>query len=308
MKLEELPAPAPGEGQILVQIEAAGVNFIDIYQRSGAYRTELPFSPGLEGAGKIVSLGEGVTGFKTGERVAWAGVPASYATHALVPADRAIRLPSGVGSREGAAIMLQGMTAHYLARSTYPLTPNDTCLVHAAAGGVGQLLCQIAAMCGTKVIGTVSTEEKARLAREAGAGEVILYAKQDFEDEVKRITNGRGVQVVYDSVGKDTFEKSLNCLAPRGFMVLYGQSSGAVPPFDPQMLSAKGSLYLTRPTLAAYTKTRETLQDRANDLFGWIGNGRLKLRIGGTYPLSDAAQAHRDLAARRTTGKLLLIP
>jgi NADPH2:quinone reductase len=308
MHLEELPTPKPGEGQALVRIEAAGVNFIDVYQRSGLYKGALPVPLGLEGAGTVEAVGPGVTTVRPGEHVAWTGVPGSYATHNVVPADRLVALPAGLDARTGAAAMLQGMTAHYLAHSTYPLKPGDACLIHAAAGGVGLLLCQMARHAGARVIGTVSTEDKARLAREAGAHEVILYTREDFEAEVKRLTGGRGLQVVYDSVGRDTFEKSLSCLAPRGYMVLYGQSSGPVGAFDPQVLNAKGSLFLTRPSLIHYTATREELLFRAGEVLGWIQHGKLKLRIGATLPLAEAAQAHRDLEGRRTTGKVLLIP
>jgi NADPH2:quinone reductase len=308
MKLEELPTPKPGEGQALVRIEAAGLNYIDVYQRGGAYKNPLPYSLGLEGAGVAEAVGAGVTTVRVGDRVAWTGVPGSYATHNVVPADRLVALPAGVDSRAGAAAMLQGMTAHYLAHSTYPLKPGDACLVHAAAGGVGLLLCQMAKRAGARVIGTVSTEDKAKLAREAGAHDVILYSRQDFEAEVKRLTGGKGLQVVYDAVGRDTFEKSLNCLAPRGYMVLYGAASGPVAPLDPQVLNNKGSLYLTRPSLFHYIATRDDLMRRAGEVLGWIQKGELKLRIGATFPLAEAAQAHRDLEGRRTTGKVLLIP
>jgi NADPH2:quinone reductase len=308
MRLEELPTPTPGEGQALVRLEAAGVNFIDVYQRSGLYKGALPVPLGLEGAGTVEAVGPGVTTVRPGDRVAWTGVPGSYATHTVVPADRLVTLPAGLDARAGAAAMLQGMTAHYLAHTTYPLKPGDACLVHAAAGGVGLLLCQMARRAGARVIGTVSTEEKARLAREAGAHDVILYTQQDFGAEVKRLTGGTGVQVVYDSVGRDTFDKGLDCLAPRGYMVLYGQSSGPVAPVDPQVLNAKGSLFLTRPSLFHYTATREELLYRAGEVLGWVRSGQLRLRIGATFPLAEAAQAHRDLEGRRTTGKVLLIP
>jgi NADPH2:quinone reductase len=308
MKLEELPTPQPGPGQALVRIEAAGVNFIDVYQRTGAYKNPLPYSLGLEGAGVVEAVGAGVTTVRTGDRAAWTGVPGSYATHNVVPADRLVALPAGVDARAGASAMLQGMTAHYLAHSTYPLKSGDACLIHAAAGGVGLLLCQMARRAGARVIGTVSTEEKAKLAREAGAQDVILYTGQDFEAEVKRLTGGKGLQVVYDSVGRDTFEKGFNCLASRGYMVLYGASSGPVAPLDPQVLNAKGSLFLTRPSLFHYIATRDDLVRRAGDVLGWIQKGELKLRIGATFPLAEAAQAHRDLEGRRTTGKVLLIP
>jgi NADPH2:quinone reductase len=308
MKLEELPPTEPGPGQVRVRIEAAGVNFIDVYQRSGLYKGALPLPLGLEGAGVVEAAGAGVTTVKVGDRVAWTGVPGSYATQNLVPADRVVKLPAGVDSRAGAAAMLQGMTAHYLAHDSYRLKPGDTCLVHAAAGGVGLLLVQMAKRAGARVIGTVSTEEKAKLAREAGADEVILYTRQDFEAEVKRLTGGKGLQVVYDSVARDTFDKGLNCLAPRGYMILFGQSSGPIGPFDPQILNAKGSLFLQRPSLNHHILTREELEKRAGDVLGWIQKGQLKLRIGATFPLAEAAEAHRQLEGRKTTGKVLLIP
>jgi NADPH2:quinone reductase len=308
MQLEELPTPKPGEGQALVRIEAAGLNYIDTYQRSGAYKGQLPLPLGLEGAGVVEAVGSGVTTVRAGDRVAWTGVPGSYANYNVVPADRLVALPAGVDSRAGASAMLQGMTAHYLAHSTYPLKSGDACLVHAAAGGVGLLLCQMARRAGARVIGTVSTEEKAKLAREAGAHEVILYSHQDFEAEVNRLTGGKKLQVVYDAVGRDTFEKSLNCLAMRGYMVLYGAASGPVAPLDPQVLNAKGSLFLTRPSLFHYIATRDDLVRRATEVLTWIQKGELKLRIGATFPLAEAAQAHRDLEGRKTTGKVLLIP
>ncbi len=307
MKLEEVPTPRPGAGQALVRIEAAGVNFIDVYQRSGLYKGELPVRLGQEGAGTVEEVGAGVTTVKAGDRVAWTGVAGSYATHNLVPADRLVTLPAGLDARSGAAAMLQGMTAHYLAHDSYRLKPGDACVVHAAAGGVGLLLCQMAKRAGARVFGTVSTEEKAKLAREAGADEVILYTRQDFEAEVKRLTGGKGVQVVYDSVARDTFEKSLNCLAPRGFMILYGQSSGPIGPLDPQILNAKGSLFLQRPSLVHHILTREELLRRAGEVLGWIQKGELKLRIGATFPLAQAAEAHRQLEGRKTTGKVLLL-
>jgi NADPH2:quinone reductase len=308
MKLEELPTPQPGPGQVRVRIEAAGVNFIDVYQRSGLYKGALPVPLGLEAAGAVEAVGPGVTTVKVGDRVAWTGVPGSYATHNLVPADRVVTLPAGVDARAGAAAMLQGMTAHYLAHDSCRLKHGDTCLVHAAAGGVGLLLVQMAKRAGARVIGTVSTDEKAKLAREAGADEVILYTRQDFEAEVKRLTGGKGLQVVYDSVAKDTFDKSLNCLAPRGFMILYGQSSGPIGPFDPQVLNAKGSLFLQRPSLNHHILTRDELEKRAGEVLGWIQKGELKLRIGATFPLAEAAEAHRQLEGRKTTGKVLLLP
>lgn len=308
MVLEEVPTPSPGEGQALVRIEAAGVNFIDIYQRVGQYPVPLPSIPGNEGAGVVEAVGPGVSEVSPGDRVAYAGAPGAYAEYAAVPAWRLVRIPERVAAKVAAAVMLQGMTAHYLTHSTYPLKPGDACLVHAAAGGVGLLLLQMAKRRGARTIGTVSTREKAELARRFGADDVIQYTSQDFEIETRRMTGGRGVQVVYDSVGRDTFERSLNCLAPRGTLVLYGQSSGPVPPFDPQALSARGGLFLTRPSLAHYTATREELLWRAGDVLGWTGSGELAVQVGGEFPLSDAAEAHRRLSGRRTTGKLLLIP
>jgi NADPH:quinone reductase len=306
LQLEEVPTPAAGPGQVVVRIEAIGVNFIDIYQRAGQYKTPLPFTPGQEAAGTVTAVGPGVTQPRVSSRVAYTGVLGAYAQYAVVRAERVVELPDGVSVEQGAAAMLQGMTAHYLATTTYTLKAGDTCLVHAAAGGVGLLLCQIAKARGARVIGTVSTGEKAALARGAGADEVILYTEQDFETEVKRLAS-RGLQVVYDSVGKTTFDKSLNCLAPRGMMVLFGQSSGPVGPFDPQILNQKGSLSLTRPTVANYIATRAELVARAGDVLGWIKDGRLKLRIAHTFPLDEAAEAHRQLAGRKTTGKVLLI-
>jgi NADPH2:quinone reductase len=308
MRYEDVPEPKPKEGEAIVKVEAAGVNYIDVYYRSGQYKAETPLTLGLEAGGTVTAVGPKVTEAKVGDKVAFTGVPGAYAESVAVPAARLVVLPAGVSTRQGAAAMLQGMTAQYLACSTYPLKAGDTCLVHAAAGGVGLLLCQISKMRGARVIGTVSTEEKAKIAREAGADELILYTKQDFEVEVKRLTGGKGVQVDYDSVGQTTFEKGFNCLAPRGMMILYGQSSGPVAPFDPQILSAKGSLFLTRPSLFAYIATREELLQRAGEVLGWIRDGRLKLRMEFEFPLKDAAQAHRQLEARKTTGKVLLIP
>lgn len=308
LRLEELTTPVPGKGEALVKIEAAGVNYTDIYYRMGWTKAALPFTVGVEGAGVVEAVGPDVSGFKQGDRVAYTGPLGAYAEHAVVPAWRLVRLPGGTDARTAAAAMLQGMTAHYLCHSTYPLKSGETALVHAAAGGVGLLLVQMAKMQGARVIGTVGTEEKARLAREAGADEVIVYTKADFEAETKRLSGGRGAQVVYDSVGKTTFEGSLNCLAPRGYLVLFGQASGQVPPFDPQILNAKGSLYLTRPTLGNYTATPEELNERAGDVLGWIASGRLRVRIEATLPLTDAAEAHRRLASRGTSGKLLLLP
>ncbi|HZN10744.1 MAG TPA: quinone oxidoreductase, partial [Blastocatellia bacterium] len=287
---------------------AVGVNFIDVYHRTGLYPLPLPFTPGMEGAGVVEAVGPDVTEVAAGDRVAYAMTPGAYAEYAVVPAWRLVKVPAGVGLEQAAAAMLQGMTAHYLTTSTYPLKAGETALVHAAAGGVGLLLIQMAKAVGARVLGTAGTEAKAQLAREAGADEVILYAEQDFEQEVKRLTGGRGVQVVYDSVGKDTFLKSLNSLAPRGMLALFGQSSGPVAPFDPGLLAQKGSLFLTRPSLAQYAATRDDLLWRAGAVFDWIGAGRLKLRIDRTFPLAEAAEAHRQLEGRKTTGKVLLIP
>jgi NADPH:quinone reductase len=308
LRYEDVPEPTPKDGEAVVKLDAAGLNYIDVYYRTGLYKAELPITLGLEGGGTVTAVGPNVSEVKVGDKVAYTGVPGAYAQHAAVPAARLVVLPAGLSPRQGAAAMLQGMTAHYLACTTYPLKAGDTCLVHAAAGGVGLLLCQMAKMRGARVIGTVSTEDKAKLAREAGADEVILYTTQDFEAEVKRITGGKGLQVVYDSVGKTTFDKGFNCLAPRGMMALYGQSSGPVGTFDPSILGAKGSLFLTRPSLFAYTATRQELVQRAGDVLGWIRDGKLKLRTEFEFPLKDAAEAHRALEGRRTTGKVLLIP
>jgi len=308
LRYEEIERPVPGPGQVLVKIEAAGLNFIDVYQRNGHYKVPVPFTLGQEAAGTVAAVGVGVAEPKVGDRVAYPTVLGAYAEYAVVPADRVVRLPDGVSAKQGAAAMLQGLTAHYLATSTYPLKPGDACLVHAAAGGVGLLLCQIAKLRGARVLGTVSTREKAALARGAGADDVILYTEQDFETEVKRLTSGAGLQVIYDSVGKTTFEKSLNCLAPRGMMVLYGQSSGPVGLFDPQVLNQKGSLFLTRPTIVHYIATRAELLARAGEVLGWIKSGRVKVRIDRELPLAQAAEAHRLLEGRQTTGKVLLIP
>jgi NADPH2:quinone reductase len=308
LKYEDVAEPALKPGDALVKIDAAGVNFIDTYQRSGLYKIPLPATLGQEGAGTVTAVGPAVTTVKAGDKVAWTGILGSYAEAIAVPAERLVALPAGVKTKQGAGIMLQGMTAHYLASSTYPLKAGDTCLVHAGAGGVGLLLTQIAKMRGARVITTVSTDEKAKLSRDAGADDVVLYTTQDFEEEVKRITGGKGVQVVYDSVGKTTFDKSLNCLAPRGMLVLFGASSGPVPPFDPHHLSQKGSLFLTRPTLVNYIATRPELEQRSSDLFGWIAAGKLRLRMEFEFPLKDAAKAHNALEGRKTTGKVLLIP
>jgi NADPH2:quinone reductase len=308
LEIEEIPVPKPSPGEVLVKLHASGVNFIDTYHRQGLYKLKVPFVPGMEGAGVVTSVASDVTSFKPGDRVAYAMSLGSYAEQVVVPASKLVQLPGEFGFEAGAAAMLQGLTAHYLTRSTFVLKPGDVALVHAAAGGVGLLLVQVAKLLGVTVFGTVSTGQKAELARGAGADDIILYTETDFEREVKRLTSGRGVDVVYESVGRETFEKSLDCLKPRGFLVLYGQSSGPVGPFDPQILNAKGSLFLTRPSLNHYIATREELDTRAADLFGWIRDGRVKLRIGGRYPLQKAADAHRDLEARKTTGKLLLIP
>ncbi len=308
LKYEDVPEPQPKAGEAVVKVDAAGLNYIDVYYRSGQYKAELPMTLGLEAGGTVTAVGPNVTEVRVGDKVAYTGVAGAYAQYAAVPAQRLVVLPAGVSTRQGAAAMLQGMTAHYLACSTCPLKRGDTCLVHAAAGGVGLLLCQIAKMRGASVIGTVSTEAKAKLAREAGADEVILYTTQDFEAEVKRLTSGRGVQVVYDSVGKTTFEKGLSCLAPRGLMALYGQSSGPIGTFDPQVLNQKGSLFLTRPSLVHHVATREELLQRAGEVLGWIRDGKLRLRTEFEFPLKDAAEAHRALEGRKTTGKVLLIP
>jgi NADPH2:quinone reductase len=308
LRYDDVEQPVPGPGQVLVKIEAAGVNFIDVYQRTGHYKVPLPFTLGQEAAGIVAAAGPDVADPKVGDHVAYTTVLGAYAEYAVVPADRVVTLPDGVSAKQGAAAMLQGLTAHYLATTTYALKPGDACLVHAAAGGTGLLLCQIAKIRGARVLGTVSTREKAALARGAGADEVILYTEQDFEAEVKRLTNGAGLQVIYDSVGKTTFEKGLNCLARRGMMVLFGQSSGPVGPFDPQVLNQKGSLFLTRPTIVHYIATRTELLARAGDVLGWIKNGKLKVRIDRELPLAQAAEAHRLLEARETTGKVLLIP
>jgi NADPH2:quinone reductase len=304
----EVEKPEPRAGEALVRIEAIGVNFIDVYHRTGLYPLPLPFTSGSEASGTVEAVAGDVDEIQVGDRVAYAMSLGAYAEYAAVPAARLVKVPLGVDAESGAAAMLQGMTAHYLVTSTYALKRGDTALVHAAAGGVGLLLIQMAKRIGARVFGTVSTEEKARLAREAGADEVIIYTEQDFQEEVKRLTEGKGVRVVYDSVGKTTFIKSLESLAPRGLLALFGQSSGVVPPFDAALLAQKGSLFLTRPSLAHYTATREELLWRANEVFKWIGAGQLKLRIGNRFPLAEAAEAHRQLEGRATTGKLLLIP
>jgi NADPH:quinone reductase len=308
LRLEEMADPQPGPGEALVKLEAIGLNFIEVYQRTGLYRLSLPFTPGSEGAGRVVALGQGVTNVRPGDRVASTNFMGAYAELSRVPAGRLVPIPDAIETRLAAAALLQGMTAHYLAVSTYPLASGSWCLVHAAAGGVGLLLCQIARARGARIIGTASTPEKAVLATKAGADHVVLYTQQDFVAETRRITAGRGVSVVYDSVGRSTFEGSLDCLSPRGMLVLFGQSSGPVAPVDPQVLNAKGSLFLTRPTLGHYVASREELLSRAGDLFNWILEGKLEVRIDRTYLLAEAAAAHRALEGRETTGKVLLIP
>ena len=316
LQLTDLPTPRPGPGQALVRVEAAGVNFIDIYQRLGQYPMELPFTPGMEGAGVIEELGApgptGAHGLKAGARVAWASGAGAYAAQVVVAVERLVPVPDEISSQTAAAVMLQGMTAHYLVNDTFPLrrgaggaSRQQTCLVHAAAGGVGLLLCQLAKQKGARIIGTAGTEAKAQLAREAGADQVVVYTRDDFEAEAR---SGGGVDVVYDSVGKDTWERSLRCLRPRGMMVLFGQSSGPVPPIDPQQLSRQGSLFFTRPTLAHYTLTREELLGRTGELFALVRDKKLSVRIGETLPLAEASRAHQLLASRMTTGKVLLIP
>jgi len=308
LSYEDVPPPTPTAGEVVVNVAAAGVNYVDVYQRRGLYPVALPFTIGQEAGGTVVELGPGVSGVQVGDRVAYSSVLGAYAELAIVPAERLVPLLDGVSARQGAAVMLQGMTAQYLASTTYPLKPGDTCVVHAAAGGVGLLLCQIAKLRGARVIGTTSTSFKGDLARSAGADEVILYTERDFDEEVKRLTGGTGVQVVYDSVGQATFARGLNCLAQRGTMVLYGQSSGPVGPLDPQLLNQKGSLFLTRPSLVHYVATRAELLARAGEVLGWVRDGRLKVRVGAEFALAQAAEAHRALEARRTTGKVLLIP
>lgn len=302
------PDPSAGEGELLVRLEAAGLNFIDVYHRTGLYPNTLPLTPGLEGAGIVQEVGEGATGFKKGDRVAWTTVLGSYAELVAVPADKAVPIPDGIETRTAAAVMLQGMTAHYLCNSTYPLKAGDSCLVHAAAGGVGLLLVQMAKAKGARVFGTVSTDEKAELARQAGVDEIILYTREDFLEVVQSRTEGRGVDVVYDAVGRDTADKSLDSLAPRGMMVFYGQSSGPVPPVDPLTLSQKGSLFLTRPVLFHHIPDRKSLESRSADVLGAVAAGALDVRVGQTFPLAEASQAHRALEGRTTTGKVLLLP
>jgi NADPH2:quinone reductase len=302
----ELPNPAPSPGEVLIRVRVAGVNFTDVYQRTGTYPGALPFTPGVEGVGTVEKLGSGVTSVRIGDRVGWVMLKGGYAELAVIPADRLVPIPASVDDRTAAAILLQGMTAHFLLRDCYHVTKGEWILFHAAAGGVGLLATQIAHRIGARIIGTTSTEEKAALAREAGADEIVLYTREDFQQAARRITGGEGVSVVYDSVGKTTFDKSLDSLRPRGYMVLFGASSGAAPPLDPQALNRKGSLYLTRPTLGNYISTREELLSRAAELFDWVSKGELKVRAERDYPLANAAQAQADIEGRKTTGKILL--
>jgi NADPH2:quinone reductase len=308
MKLEEMPTPQPGKGQLLVKLDAAGLNYVDTYQRSGLYPMQFPYTPGSEGAGTVEGLGAGVSGFAKGDKVAWTGILGSYAEYHLIPADRAVKVPKGMETKMAAAIMLQGMTAHYLAHDTYPLKKGDWCLVHAGAGGVGLLLIQMAKMAGATVISTVSTDEKAKLAKEAGSDHVILYTQTDFAAETLKVAGTRKLDVVYDSVGKDTFDKGLDLLRPRGLMVLYGQASGPVAPFNLGLLASKGSLFLTRPTLVSYIASRQDLENRSSAVMNMVSSGKLKVRIGATFPLAQAKQSHDALEGRKTTGKVLLIP
>ena len=304
----DVPAPTPKPNEAVVQIAAAGVNFIDVYFREGRYPASLPFINGQEAAGTVMAVGPDVTSLKNGDRVAYTSVLGSYAEYAAVPAERLVQVPESLQLELAAAAMLQGMTAHYLVHSTYPVKKGDTVLIHAAAGGVGLLLVQMAKQLGARVIGTAGTADKVRLAREAGADEMINYREQDFEAETKRFTDGKGVEAVYDGVGQTTFDKDLNILKPRGYLVLFGAASGPVPPFDPIRLGQKGSLFLTRPSLAHYTATRAELERRSSDVLSQVADGKLKLRIDRVYKLQDAQQAHRDLEGRKTTGKLLLAP
>lgn len=308
MQLEEVAVPQPGPGQALVKIEASGVNFIDIYERTGVYPMPLPFTPGDEGAGVVEAVGPDVETVSPGDRVAYCMVPGTYSQYTLAPSERLVAVPESLSLRQAAAVLLQGTTAHYLTRSTYPLKPGETCLIHAAAGGTGQLLVQAAKIAGATVIGTVSTAEKEAIARQAGADYVIRYTQTDFAEETKKITNGVGVDVVYDSVGQSTFEQSLSVLRPRGMLVLFGHSSGKVPPFDLLRLNRAGSLYVTRPTLGHYLAERDELVWRTTDVFNWLAAGKLSLRIEREFPLAEAAEAHRLLSSRKTAGKLLLIP
>lgn len=308
MQLEEVAVPQPGPGQALVKIEASGVNFIDIYERTGVYPMPLPFTPGDEGAGVVEAVGPDVETVSPGDRVAYCMVPGTYSQYTLAPSERLVAVPESLSLRQAAAVLLQGTTAHYLTRSTYPLKPGETCLIHAAAGGTGQLLVQAAKIAGATVIGTVSTAEKEAIARQAGADYVIRYTQTDFAEETKKITNGVGVDVVYDSVGQSTFEQSLSVLRPRGMLVLFGHSSGKVPPFDLLRLNRAGSLFVTRPTLGHYLAERDELVWRTTDVFNWLAAGKLSLRIEREFPLAEAAEAHRLLSSRKTAGKLLLIP
>ena len=308
LSFEDIDVADPGEGQVRITIEAAGVNFIDTYHRTGLYPLNLPLTLGLEGAGIVNAVGTGVSDLAEGDRVAWKSVEGSYAEQVVADVAEVVKIPSDVATKTAAAVMLQGLTSHYLVNSTYPIQEGDTCLVHAAAGGVGLLLVQMAKMRGARVIGTTSTEEKAALARGAGADDIILYTERDFEAEVLRLTDGQGVEVVYDSVAKATWEKSINCLKPRGYMVFFGNASGPVPPIDPLLLSQRGSIYLTRPTLNSYTQTREEYLQRTREVMGWIQNGELDVRIGEEHPLENTAEAHNRLEGRQTTGKVLLIP
>jgi NADPH2:quinone reductase len=308
MELAEVPVPQPKSNEVVVKIKAAGVNFIDIYNREGRYKAPLPLILGQEAAGVVIAVGSDGLGFSVGDPVAYAGVLGSYADYAAVPADRLVKIPPGVSERDAAAAMLQGMTAHYLTHDTFPLKKSDTALIHAAAGGVGLLLVQMAHNLGARIIATVSTEEKAKLARDAGADNIILYTQSDFETETKGLTSGKGVDVVYDSVGKTTFEKGLNVIRPRGMMALFGGSSGPAPAIDPLTLTQKGSLFLTRPSIGNYISTTDELRRRAGAVLGMIRDGKLKLRIAHVYSLSEAQQAHRDLEGRKTAGKLLLLP
>ena len=308
LSFEDTDVADPGAGQVRITIEAAGVNFIDTYHRTGLYPLDLPLTLGLEGAGIVNAVGAGVSDLAEGDRVAWKSVAGSYAEQVVADVAEVVKIPSDVATKTAAAVMLQGLTAHYLVNSTYPVREGDTCLVHAAAGGVGLLLVQMAKMRGARVIGTTSTKEKAALARGAGADDIILYTERDFEAEVLNLTDSEGVEVVYDSVAKATYEKSINCLKPRGYMVFFGNASGPVPPIDPLLLSQRGSIYLTRPTLNSYTQTREEYLQRTREVMGWIQNGELDVRIGEEHPLENTAEAHNRLEGRQTTGKVLLIP
>ena len=308
LSFEDVDVADPGEGQVRITIEAAGVNFIDTYHRTGLYPLDLPLTLGLEGAGIVNAVGAGVSDLAEGDRVAWKSVAGSYAEQVVADEAEVVKIPSNVATKTAAAVMLQGLTAHYLVNSTYPVREGDTCLIHAAAGGVGLLLVQMAKMRGARVLGTTSTREKAALARGAGADDIVLYTERDFETEVLNLTDGQGVEVVYDSVAKATYEKSINCLKPRGYMVFFGNASGPVPPIDPLLLSQKGSIYLTRPTLNSYTQTREEYLQRTREVMGWIQDGELDVRIGEEHPLENTAEAHNRLEGRQTTGKVLLIP